>query len=53
MVFFYGVVYFSGKKDKLLKTLLTCTPIPGLLNSFDLPSSSLGLRKRYTFYKCV
>ena len=38
---------FCAKKYWLLKALLTCTYIPRLLDSFDLPNCSLESRKRY------
>ena len=40
--------YFFGDKKWLLKALLPCTFICSLLISFDLPSYSSQLRKRYT-----
>ena len=34
----FFIVFFGDKKEWHLKVLLTCTFIPWLLNSFDLPS---------------
>ena len=36
-----------------MQALLTCASIPGLLNSFDLPSYSSESRKRYFNYAFV
>ena len=38
MILEWEIDFFCDKKEKFLKTLLTCTYIPLLLNSFDLPS---------------
>ena len=41
-------INFWVTKKQLLTTLLTCTFIRSLLNSFNLPSYSSESRKRYT-----
>ena len=40
--------FFCDKKEELLKTFLTCSCMPWLLNSFDFPSYGSELRKIYT-----
>ena len=42
------IVFFGDQKKKLLKTVLTCAFILGLLNSFHLPNHGSEPMNRYT-----
>ena len=45
--------YFFDDKKYPFKAFSTCTFIPSLLNSFNLPSYSSKTRKKYTLLKAI